>query len=338
MKLIMENWRKYLLKEYSGFEIPSDKSSRDLLKKIFNKNFVKYPLLASRFANPTVAFVSIMLDPSPTAVSTLPDDYSSLKRDTIDDYERESAKQDKEERRDCEGNIVDLSKYQLDPRIEKKIIMLLTDPEYCDVGVMIYKPNYYAKPGKRYMVQYANMESKTTRSRKSSTLGGNVSISLPHEYQNSKDGNCLGGSVISNAAATRGWGPLLYEIALEIASYESKGLSADRGSKTTGVSPFARSVWKKYSTRTDIEMSQLDVDIKKTIGAKAGENITPNPEDDCNQTEVYRIPGGPMSKLVGDPLTIMYTKTNHDTYQALKDYGRILDYSRREPMHPELQP
>ena len=42
--------------------------------------------------------------------------------------------------------------------------------------------------------------------------------------------------------AQKGWGPLLYEIALEWASQNSGGLTADRGI----VSPKALAVWDKY--------------------------------------------------------------------------------------------
>lgn len=221
---------------------------------------------------------------------------------------------------------LDLKKYNLDPRIEKKVKLLLTEDSYKNIGVRLYKPDYFKRDGIFYTIQYANMNTKDGRSSSDpGGPGGSVGISLPHKVQSFKDGPCLEGAVITSSRVTRGWGPLLYEIALEVASHLSFGLAADRGSLKTGVSPFAREVWAKYANRSDIEKHQLDIDIDTTLGAQSGQNITPDRNDDCNQTAVYRNPGGPMKKLVGHPLTIMYRKNNHDAYQALFDNKRIID-------------
>lgn len=225
-----------------------------------------------------------------------------------------------------ESSEINLSKYNLDPRIEKKIKLLLTEEAYKDVGVKIFKPDYFKTDGIRYSIQYCNISTRKGR-HKSDEPGGLVGISLPHKVQNFKDGPCLQGAVITTAAATRGWGPLLYEIGLEIASHKSFGLAADRGSPKTGVSPFAREVWAKYAKRSDVQSYQLDVDADTTFDSQGVgmQNITPDTSDDCNQTAAYRTPGGPMSKLKGHPLTLMYKKDNHDTYRVLKDYGRMID-------------
>lgn len=321
MKLIMENWRKYLLKEYSGFEIPSDKSSLDLLKKIFSKNLVKYPLLVSRFTNPAIAFASIMLDPSPTAVSTLPDDYSSLKRDTIDDYKRESAKQDKDERKDCEGNIVDLSGYDLDIRIKNKVVELLTNPDYCDVGIGIDKPNYFVERGEYISAYYVNLKTGDRRHSEHDIPGGTVGMRMPSVESTATNGRCLKSSIITSARATEGWGPLLYELLLEFASDRSTGLTPDR----SVVSSYARKVWTKYQSRPDTRKIQLDVDTDLTGRANPGDNITPDvPEDDCKMDALYYDPGGPMSKLVNDPLSMVYRKDNRDLFKVLLKNKRLI--------------
>lgn len=49
-------------------------------------------------------------------------------------------------------------------------------------------------------------------------------------------------------------GPLLYDIAMEIATLEGGGLMSDRAE----VSQKARHVWQKYARRSDIEYRQLD--------------------------------------------------------------------------------
>ena len=69
-KLLFENWRKHLIREFSGFEMPSDNASKQILKKVIQKNAknitsrsLKYRLLTS----PLTAFLSILLVPSTTA-------------------------------------------------------------------------------------------------------------------------------------------------------------------------------------------------------------------------------------------------------------------------------
>ena len=225
---------------------------------------------------------------------------------------------------------LNLTKYNLDPRIEKKVKLLLTDKFYEDIGVKIYKPDYFKRDGVFYTIQYCNMSTRQGRSSKDpGGPGGSVGISLPHKVQSFKDGPCLQGAVITSTRATRGWGPLLYEVALEVASYLSFGLAADRGSPKTGVSPFAREVWAKYAMRSDIQSYQLDVDSDTTLDSKSVglQNITPDRSDDCNQTAAYRSPGGPMSDLVDHPLTLMYKKDNHNLYDALVDNNRMIDIS-----------
>lgn len=221
---------------------------------------------------------------------------------------------------------LNLSKYNLDPRIEKKVKLLLTNESLRDIGVRLYKPDYFKRDGIFYTIQYANMSTRDGRSSSDpGGPGGSVGISLPHKVQKLKDGPCLEGAVITSSRVTKGWGPLLYEIALEVASHLSFGLAPDRGTSKTGVSSFAREVWAKYATRSDVEKHQLDVDLQTTIGGQPGQNLTPDRNDDCNQTATYNDPGGPMSKLIGHPLTFMYKKNNHNTYKALFDHKRIID-------------
>lgn len=50
------------------------------------------------------------------------------------------------------------------------------------------------------------------------------------------------------AAAAPGWGPLLYDVAMELATSKGDGLVSDR----QGVSPAAQRVWRYYETRPDV--------------------------------------------------------------------------------------
>ena len=322
MKLIMENWRKYLLKEYSGFEIPSDKSSRDLLRKAIRDNARDLRDVALRtrlLTNPITAFATIMLTPSSTADSTLPDNFTIKVKD---DYE--SAKQDKDERRDCEGNILDLSELDLDVRIKNKVVELLTNPKYCDVGIRIHRPDYFKDPGEYISVHYVDLKKEAPgyEYRHSGTPpGGTAGIRLPSVESTAKNGRCLESSIITSSNASQGWGPLLYELLLEIASARSTGITPDRGS----VSFYARQVWAKYESRPDTKKIQLDVDTYLTGKSSKGDNITPDiPEDDCKMDALYDYPGGPMKKLVNNPLSMVYRKDNRNLFKVLRKNNRII--------------
>ena len=90
-------------------------------------------------------------------------------------------------------------------------------------------------------------------------------------------GNCLDGYYITIADASSGWGPMLYDVAMEWATQNGGGLMADRGA----VSKDAHAVWQYYDeNRPDIESAQLDI-IANSYGQK---QLTPdNTNDDCGQ-------------------------------------------------------
>jgi hypothetical protein len=76
----------------------------------------------------------------------------------------------------------------------------------------------------------------------------------------------------------KGWGPLLYDVAIDYASLQGSGLMSDR----TSVSDSARGVWEKYSKRSDVEKYQMDT---HAMGNDNGMiQRTPNKkDDDCSQ-------------------------------------------------------
>ena len=78
--------------------------------------------------------------------------------------------------------------------------------------------------------------------------------------------------MISWSGATSGYGPMLYDLAMEWATANGGGLISDRAS----VSAPARKVWNYYmQNRGDVTVHQLD-DLENTL--------TPADEDNCNQT------------------------------------------------------
>jgi hypothetical protein len=93
------------------------------------------------------------------------------------------------------------------------------------------------------------------------------------EYQENS-GRCLNAMEITNSKVNeKGWGPILYEIALEIASVYSFGLMSDRNT----VSQAAQNVWDKFNYRSDVEKFQLDDEY-----ANDNERLTPSLfDDDC---------------------------------------------------------
>jgi len=86
-------------------------------------------------------------------------------------------------------------------------------------------------------------------------------------------GTCLNAWVVQGAHADHGWGPLLYDVAIEWASMRGSGvgLAPDRSM----VSAEAEAVWDNYmNSRSDVEMMQLD-NMKN--------ELTPEESDNCAQ-------------------------------------------------------
>jgi hypothetical protein len=86
--------------------------------------------------------------------------------------------------------------------------------------------------------------------------------------------------VLTTWHTRRGWGPMLYELALELATAEGGGLMSDRHE----VSPKALKVWTNYDrNRGDVDKLQLDAD-DRTVEDFGVTKRTPDSEwDDCDQ-------------------------------------------------------
>lgn len=144
------------------------------------------------------------------------------------------------------------------------------------------------------------------------------------DLQDREHGPCAGAWKVSSANAKKGWGPLLYDVAIEYASLNAGGLVADRDV----VSPNARRVWDYYlSGRSDVTSHQLD-----NLQGKLTPEIE---EDDCDQHvatfDVRRPTGqkyGAREKTFVDwvksPLSKRYTK-EPSTMTALRAAGRLIE-------------
>lgn len=140
------------------------------------------------------------------------------------------------------------------------------------------------------------------------------------------DGPCYDSWLVVGASASHGWGPLLYEVAIEIASRKHGGLMPDRGS----VSQYAIAVWEKYNSRQDIEKKQADLFIppmrkyqtKPQYDPKLYKQLTPDYEfDDCDQTSAV---GNYETKWDKSPLSKVYRKNNTETIDALMAIDRLI--------------
>ena len=145
---------------------------------------------------------------------------------------------------------------------------------------------------------------------------GEISIALPLGM-----GKCLGAYEVTGSESSSlfdGLGPLLYDIAMEMAG--PAGLMSDRRT----VSSSARRVWDFYlKSRSDVTNHQLD--------SRPG-TITPDvEEDDCVQ--ISSVGKGYIDDGVdwkGSPLSKVYRKRGTPTIDKLKRLG-IIDIMSSEP-------
>ena len=115
-----------------------------------------------------------------------------------------------------------------------------------------------------------------------------------------------------HSEADSGWGPLLYDVAMEWATLHGDGLMPDRGS----VSKEARAVWKYYlSNRSDVAFHQMD-DLSNTL--------TPNDDtDNCEQEEDTRNSWYDLEDFTQEnPISKRYTK-EPTTIRDLKKSGKL---------------
>lgn len=124
-------------------------------------------------------------------------------------------------------------------------------------------------------------------------------------------GNCDEAFVVGAALAHDGWGPLLYDVAIEQATMTGNGLTSDRST----VSDEAQDVWWKYLTqRADVESHQLDDLVNQ---------LSPEEEDNCDQDIARSTITGAYNTWVDSPLSKRYTKAP-TTIKALEKAGKLV--------------
>mgnify|MGYP005823701831 FL=1 len=139
---------------------------------------------------------------------------------------------------------------------------------------------------------------------------GKVEI-VPASYGEEEGlGPCDGAYQVKWAMATEGWGPLLYDAAIEYATKHGNGLISDREM----ISDEARAVWDYYlNKRKDVDNHQLD-DLHNTL--------TPKIEvDNCDQ---YVASVGGKYDWEENSLSKRYTKAP-TTITELEKIGRFID-------------
>ena len=188
-----------------------------------------------------------------------------------------------------------------------------------DVSALVEKDIYItvSKDGLTdYIVYYSNKDGMPT-SMTGNGVKGEVSIANPTD----NTGPCGDALNVVYAGATSGWGPMLYDVAMEVATESGGGLTPDRNS----VSSDAENVWSYYfNDRGDVQSHQLDltdreVEYYSDLGLS---KLTPDiEEDDCMQSKTVRAY---KDKWDQSPLSKRYTKAP-TTMNALRAAGRLVE-------------
>ena len=196
--------------------------------------------------------------------------------------------------------------------------VLLTEaakqPEDLDVGHKIIRTHYDP------VVTF----SLVWQSKGSSVETGKITITQdPH-----RNGPCSDAWEVISASARHGFGPLLYDLAMEYAG--SDGMMADRRS----VSADAWRVWNFYlNSRPDVKPKQLDLGKHSR---NAGFLTPDNPNDDCRQDKFltkYWVDNpepfdsskeNDVDAYLSSPLTKAFVKTGTPTTDKLKEMGKLI--------------
>jgi len=209
-----------------------------------------------------------------------------------------------------------------DPRIRKKLNKLLRVP---NAGIVIsIEDSEYEQPA--FAFEYAEIEN--AKEKKFKRLNSKWSSHIPlwgmvliGKNDKERDGPCFDGWVVIVSQAMKGWGPLLYEVALEWSSENGLGLMSDR----TIVSNDAIAVWGKYAQRFDVDRKQMDV-AHGILGKGYMDDIkqlTPNYYfDDCDQRKAIAL--GKEAHWDKTPISKIYSKDIPEVMRILKAEGRLI--------------
>ena len=147
---------------------------------------------------------------------------------------------------------------------------------------------------------------------------------LPEEFQNPsgifgtiamerlstwEDPDCEGAFIVVNSVSSPGYGPLLYDIAIEYASILGSGLVSDR----YNVSGDAQKIWNRYAVRSDVDQFQCD-----------DENNTLTPIDSDNlEQHAARKTASAGANFTTSPLSKRYSK-QPTRMNSLKSLGKLV--------------
>lgn len=141
-------------------------------------------------------------------------------------------------------------------------------------------------------------------------MGGSINGVVEVYGPGSDTGPCLNAFVVARAFVDSGWGPLLYDVAMEAAG--KRGLTPDR----ERLSADAERVWRYYMTRrSDVMVKQLD------FPPKSETHLTPDSKDDC---EMKARPVRTEEDLLGSPLAKVYYAKGKPTMRALAKARKLL--------------
>ena len=151
-------------------------------------------------------------------------------------------------------------------------------------------------------------------------------LSLGHiDIRKATNNLCDNAWEVVKSRADHGWGPLLYDVAIELLG--DTGLMCDRNS----VSPDAKRVWEFYlENRPDIEAVQLDY-VRRPF-------ITPeDPSDDCPQHSFLRWAHDDLD-AAGHPKEVYHfdPKKVPEHEEIYKDHWATKKYVRKDGQTPTL--
>lgn len=202
----------------------------------------------------------------------------------------------------------------IDPRIDRRLEALKALPR---IGIQIRD----AEDGTEIRYAQISKDGATIKSPSGKDAPrGAITITDYHD-----SGPCMSDMgdpwVIFIVEATPGWGPLLYDVALEYASSNGAGLMPDR--KT--VSDMARPVWDVYDARGDVRKFQLDISHDEDLADETELSIpqlTPDIEnDDCVQSKAIEVGGA--DGWMKSPLSRLYRKDGTPVMDALRSAGLL---------------
>tara|TARA_R110002020_G_scaffold33876_3_gene102826 strand:- start:2583 stop:3182 length:600 start_codon:yes stop_codon:yes gene_type:complete len=170
-----------------------------------------------------------------------------------------------------------------------------------NIGVLIDTRN-----GDFFQVVFVEMEGATIK-RWRDDLGH---IDLYESNPDQEFGQCAGAWVIGLTQAKDGWGPMLYDLAIEMATLKRMGGGGVTPDRNT-VSSEARRVWDYYlNNRSDIISKQLD---------NKENPQTPDEADDCLQNSA-----GELENWSDSALSKAYIKPDNTIMKKLGSLGKLI--------------